>query len=138
MRLWRPSVQEEVNEELAFHVAMRTRENIARGMEPEAARAAALERFGDIDGVVAACRRLGTELRLHVIEFRVGDELLIRPGRLETPREIPSGPSGGGAAEQKTVEVEPPKKLKMGIHARDAVVVAGAGRVTVGEDRADP
>ncbi len=61
MRLWRPSVQEEVNEELAFHVAMRTRENIARGMEPEAARAAALERFGDIDGVVAACRRLGTE-----------------------------------------------------------------------------
>jgi putative ABC transport system permease protein len=61
MRLWRPSVQEEVNEELAFHVAMRTRENVARGMEPEAARAAALERFGDIDGVVATCRRLGTE-----------------------------------------------------------------------------
>ena len=61
MRIWRPTVQQEVDEELAFHVAMRTRENIERGMDPDAARTAAFERFGDIDRINAACRRLGTE-----------------------------------------------------------------------------
>jgi hypothetical protein len=35
---WRPRVDEEVEEELAFHIEMRTREYIARGIDPETAR----------------------------------------------------------------------------------------------------
>ena len=53
------SVQQEVDDELAFHVEMRVRELVARGLSPEAARADALRRFGDLDTVVTVCRRIG-------------------------------------------------------------------------------
>jgi len=55
--------QAEVDSELAFHVAERTREYIERGMSPAAARAAALERLGDITGVRAECAQLLDEDR---------------------------------------------------------------------------
>ena len=42
-------VDEDVAEELAAHLAMRVEENVSRGMSPEAARAEALRRFGDVD-----------------------------------------------------------------------------------------
>ncbi|MFI5228645.1 MAG: ADOP family duplicated permease [Gemmatimonadales bacterium] len=58
---WKASVAEEVDAELAFHVDLRTRELIARGMTPEAARAAALARFGDINLVNSACQSIGTQ-----------------------------------------------------------------------------
>jgi predicted permease len=58
-RLWRKSVDDEVAEELEFHLEMRIREHIARGLDPEAARAKALRRFGDIERVRAACRDIG-------------------------------------------------------------------------------
>jgi putative ABC transport system permease protein len=54
--LWKKSVDDEVGEELDFHLEMRTREHMARGLDPAAARAAALRRFGDIDRVRATCR----------------------------------------------------------------------------------
>jgi putative ABC transport system permease protein len=57
--LWRASVGEEVDAELAFHVEMRVRELVARGMDPTAARAAAIARFGDLDAVNAECRDIG-------------------------------------------------------------------------------
>ena len=60
-RIWRASVEEEVDAELAFHVEMRTRELVARGVEPEAARRQALARFGDIRRVSAVCRTLGRQ-----------------------------------------------------------------------------
>ena len=50
--------QAEVNDELAFHLEERIREYTARGMTPEAARAAALERFGDLNGVRSECAAL--------------------------------------------------------------------------------
>jgi predicted permease len=53
------SVQREVDEELAFHVEMRVRELVARGMSPDAARADALRRFGDLAMVMTVCRRIG-------------------------------------------------------------------------------
>src|SRR5262249_34005208 len=55
----RPNVGAEVDAELGFHVEMRTRELVARGMDPTAARAAAIARFGDFDAVNAECRHIG-------------------------------------------------------------------------------
>jgi putative ABC transport system permease protein len=57
-RFWKPRVEDEVDAEFDFHVEMRTRELVARGMDPAAARAAAVSRFGDINQVNAACRAL--------------------------------------------------------------------------------
>ena len=47
--------EHEVDEELRFHLEQRTRDYIARGMSPEAAREAAAERFGDPRSVREAC-----------------------------------------------------------------------------------
>ena len=47
--------RDEVDEELRFHLEQRTRDYIARGMSPEAARAAAAQRFGDTARVTEAC-----------------------------------------------------------------------------------
>jgi putative ABC transport system permease protein len=52
-------VDEEVDAEFEFHVEMRVRELVAHGMEPSAARRAAIKRFGDINRVNATCRRIG-------------------------------------------------------------------------------
>ncbi len=56
---WRPSVADEVDEELDFHLDMVIRELTERGQSPEAARAEALRRFGDLAEVRARCRSLG-------------------------------------------------------------------------------
>ncbi|HEV8238319.1 MAG TPA: ABC transporter permease [Thermoanaerobaculia bacterium] len=56
-----PTVPEEVEEELHFHLAMRARDLMDEGMSEEQARAEALRRFGDLSNVRAACRRLGEE-----------------------------------------------------------------------------
>ena len=52
---------DEVDEELAFHLEMRTRELVARGMDPAAARREAERRVGDLPGVRATLRDLGEE-----------------------------------------------------------------------------
>ena len=48
IRLVRPDVPADVDEELAFHLEMRVERNIALGMTREAARSEAIERFGDL------------------------------------------------------------------------------------------
>ena len=58
-RFWSVPVEREVDSELAFHLDMRVRELVEQGMSPDDARAAALERFGDVDRITAACRDLG-------------------------------------------------------------------------------
>jgi predicted permease len=60
-RFWRASLEEEVDTELDFHVEMRTREYIASGMDPAAARRAAVHRFGDLNRVNKTCRRIGRQ-----------------------------------------------------------------------------
>ena len=57
--LWKPGLDEEIADELAFHLEMRAREYAARGMAPAAARAAARRRFGDVSRVQAACSAIG-------------------------------------------------------------------------------
>ena len=57
-RPFQPAPEAEVDDELNFHVEQRIRDYIARGMSPEAARAAALERFGNLPGVRSECAEL--------------------------------------------------------------------------------
>lgn len=49
LRFARPNVAADVDEELAFHVAMREQWNLSLGMNAEDARRDALRRFGDVD-----------------------------------------------------------------------------------------
>jgi putative ABC transport system permease protein len=58
-QLFKPSVPDEVGSELAFHVEMRTRELIARGMDPARARDEAVKRFGDYARVQTTLERIG-------------------------------------------------------------------------------
>lgn len=57
--LWRVPVQQEVDEELAFHLEMRTRELVAGGLSPEEARRQAAARLGDLTALTRACVDLG-------------------------------------------------------------------------------
>jgi predicted permease len=56
----KPSVTDEVHSEIGFHVEMRVRELVAKGMDPARARAEALARFGDIGHVQSTLQRIGT------------------------------------------------------------------------------
>ena len=56
--LWRIPIDSEIDEELALHVEMRTRELVQRGMDPKTAREMALSRLGDI----ASLKRTMTDL----------------------------------------------------------------------------
>lgn len=58
-RFWKPSVEDEVREELAHHIEMLEQELVRHGLPLEAARRAARERFGDVERIGAACRDLG-------------------------------------------------------------------------------
>lgn len=49
--LWRVPVEQEVEEEIALHLELRTRELEARGMDPGSARQQALQRMGDVRSV---------------------------------------------------------------------------------------
>ena len=46
--LWRVPLNQEVDEEIAFHVEMRTRELVEAGMDPRIAREMVLARLGDV------------------------------------------------------------------------------------------
>ena len=58
---WRPTVDREVADELSFHVEMRTRELVAKGMDPAAARVAAARRLGDAATIRRRLTKLGKE-----------------------------------------------------------------------------
>jgi putative ABC transport system permease protein len=58
LHFWRHDIDLDVDDELAFHLDMRARDFEARGMSADAARRAALARFGSVD-------RVGRQLRDH-------------------------------------------------------------------------
>ena len=51
LRLTKPNVSADVEDELSFHIDMRVQDNIRRGMSPEDAHREAIERFGAVDAV---------------------------------------------------------------------------------------
>jgi putative ABC transport system permease protein len=57
--LWRVPIDKEVDEEIAFHVEMRTRELVERGLDPRIAREMVLARLGDADRLKRTCIDLG-------------------------------------------------------------------------------
>jgi putative ABC transport system permease protein len=57
--LWRVPLDQEIADEIALHVELRTRELIRTGMDPQSARKLALERMGDVAVVKEACVNLG-------------------------------------------------------------------------------
>jgi putative ABC transport system permease protein len=57
--LWRVPLDQEVDEELAFHIEMRTRELVEKGMDPRIAREMVLARLGDAAHLKRTCVDLG-------------------------------------------------------------------------------
>ena len=57
--LWRIPIDQEIDEELALHVEMRTRELVERGMDPKAARELAASRLGDVASLKRTMANLG-------------------------------------------------------------------------------
>jgi hypothetical protein len=57
LRFWGADPAADVDEELRFHIECRVQEYIAQGMAPDAARAEALRRFGDVAAARRAARR---------------------------------------------------------------------------------
>lgn len=72
--LWRVPLDQEVDEEIGFHVEMRTRELVARGMDPAAARRAALARLGDMRDLRRTCIDLGRTRDRHMTIVQWLDE----------------------------------------------------------------
>ena len=56
LRFWGPDPDADVEDEIRFHLEMRTRDFERRGLPPEEARRAALARFGDIERVEGTLR----------------------------------------------------------------------------------
>jgi len=80
-------IENEIEDELRFHLEMRERDHLAAGMTPEQARTEALRRFGNFEGVKEACReismeKLGDKLHLKAIKgfiwIMIGSGLAIR------------------------------------------------------------
>jgi hypothetical protein len=71
-------VDQEIFDELDFHIAMRTEENMNLGMTAEAARSAALAQFGDFAAVQQRCRRalLGERIMWQRIQMGLSIVLL--------------------------------------------------------------
>ena len=57
--LWRVPLDQEVDEEIAFHLEMRVRELVDRGIDPIAARSLATARLGDLNTLRRTCMELG-------------------------------------------------------------------------------
>ena len=58
---WRKPVTDEVDDELSFHVEMRVRELVAKGLDPDTARRQAIARFGDYRLVSDTCKTIADE-----------------------------------------------------------------------------
>jgi hypothetical protein len=65
-------VESEVEEELRFHVQMRTQANIEKGMTPDEARLAARESFGDFDQVKVSCCEIKRGFPFDLKRLRMG------------------------------------------------------------------
>jgi predicted permease len=59
LRMTGSDVRADLEEELRFHIEMRTEELIARGMDPERARTEAERRLGDLRGIREECMEIG-------------------------------------------------------------------------------
>lgn len=78
LRFFGPDVAADVDDELAFHLDMRERDLVARGLTPEQARAEARRRFGDVETIrhqlrKGDSRRLRRTRRIEYVEELMQD-----------------------------------------------------------------
>jgi putative ABC transport system permease protein len=64
--LWRVPLDQEVDEELAFHIEMRTRELVDKGLDAKVAREVVLARIGDAGRLRRTCIDLGRKRDRHM------------------------------------------------------------------------
>jgi predicted permease len=74
VRLWRRNPADEIDDELAFHLEMRTQEYLGAGLPPDRAREEARRRLGDLDAARRDCRRIAARrsVRVRRREWRLG------------------------------------------------------------------
>ncbi len=86
--LWRVPLDQEVDEELAFHLEMRIRELMADGMDPEQARATAVRRMGDVTSVrqsmVSLGRKRDREMRFALWFEELRDDVVFAARQLRS------------------------------------------------------
>jgi Bacterial Ig-like domain len=72
-------IEEEINDELQFHLEMRTEENIQLGLPAAEAREAAVESFGDLRRIRQSCRKalLGERIMLQRLQMVLMVMLLV-------------------------------------------------------------
>jgi putative ABC transport system permease protein len=84
---WTPSVEQEVDEELAFHLEMHVRDLVASGMSPDAAREKAQDRLGDLYWLRRNCVSLGRKRNrmMHITQWAgdVRDDVVVAIRRLK-------------------------------------------------------
>jgi predicted permease len=78
LRFWGPRAEADVDDELAFHIDMRARDYVARGMSESEARRAATRRLGDLRAARAECiaitsRRERRMTRAQIVDAFVQD-----------------------------------------------------------------
>jgi putative ABC transport system permease protein len=61
LHLRKGTVEQDVNDEIAFHLEQAARELMADGLEPQAARDEATRRFGEVDTIRRTCREIGRQ-----------------------------------------------------------------------------
>ena len=76
---WRhpDEIVREVETELRFHIEMRTRANVEKGMRPEDAHLAALQSFGDFERVKDSCCEIRRSLPLDSTFLKMGLHITI-------------------------------------------------------------
>lgn len=72
---WKPRLDDEVDEELTFHIEMRTRELVAQGMDASSAEREARRRFGDLQRMRTTLRALGRGRDHHMLRTQYFSEL---------------------------------------------------------------
>src|SRR4051794_24793483 len=72
-------IEQEIDDELDFHIAMRTEENMRRGISAAEARIGALTSFGDLEKIRQQCRRtlMGERMMWQRIQMVLSIVLLI-------------------------------------------------------------
>ena len=84
---WKIPVEQEIDEEIAFHLDMHTRDLIASGMPAKAAREKALQRLGDLYRLRRTCVSLGRKrnrmMRITQCLGDVRDDVIVAIRRLK-------------------------------------------------------
>jgi putative ABC transport system permease protein len=88
--LWRVPLDQEVDNELAFHIEMRTRELVQRGVDAKTAREIVLSRIGDLGQLKRTCEDLGRkrdrEMRMTQWLEDINDDVTVALRQLSAAR----------------------------------------------------